>query len=320
MLAILSITAPVYLLIALGYACVSRGLFARTDMRLFGKFVLNLALPALIFMSLAQRSLGEIVNPVFIAAYAGGSLATMGLGLLWARRVGGKPLSAAAVMVMGMACSNSGFVGLPLVTQVFGSSIAGLNLALAVIVENIILIPVALALADGDLGEAAAGASRASRWRAAIWQSLRGLSRNPLVWSVVAGLAFSLTGLPLPSPLARAIGLLATACSALALFVIGGTLVGFGLRGAWRDVSAIAVGKLVVHPLAVMLLVMLLPAMPRELQMALVMTSAVPMMSIYPLLAQKYGQDGMAASALLGATIASFFTLTALLWVLRPPV
>ena len=320
MLAILSITAPVYLLIALGYACVSRGLFARTDMRLFGKYVLNLSLPALLFNSLAQRSLGEIFNPVFLLAYAGGSLAAMGLGLLWARRVCGKPLSASAVMAMGMCCSNSGFIGLPLVTQVFGSSVAGLNLALAVIVENILLIPLALAVADGDVGDVAQGASRASRWRSAVLQSLRGLSRNPLVWGVAVGLTFALTGIRLPDPVARAVGLLASSCGPLALFIVGGTLVGIGVRGAWRDVSAIAVGKLLVHPLGVMLLVMLLPPMQHELQVAVVMTSAVPMMGIYPILAQKYRQDGMAASALLGTTIASFFTLTALLWVLRPAV
>lgn len=319
MLAVLSVTAPVYLLIALGYLCVSRGLFARADMRLFGKYVLYIALPALIFNALSQRSLGEILNPVFIAAYAGGSLATLALGFLWARRVGGKPVTASAVVAMGVACSNSGFVGLPLVTQVFGANVAGLNLALAVIVENALLIPVAMALADSGLGEATGG-SRALRWRAAFVQSLQSLARNPLVWSVVAGLLFSLLGLRLPAPIARGVGMLATSCSALALFVIGGTLVGFGLRGAWRDVSAIAVGKLLVHPLAVMVLVMVLPAMQRELQVAVIMTSAVPMMSIYPILAQKHGQDGMAASALLGTTIASFFTLTALLWVLQPPV
>ncbi len=318
MLAVLSVTAPVYLLIALGYLCVSRGLFARADMRLFGKYVLYIALPALIFNALAQRSLGEILNPVFIAAYAGGSLATLALGFLWARRVSGKPISAAAVMAMGVACSNSGFVGLPLITQVFGPHVAGLNLALAVVVENTLLIPVAMALADSGLGEAAAGGTRGARWRAALAQSLRSLVRNPLVWSVVAGLVFSLLGLHLPAPIARGVGMVATSCSALALFVIGGTLVGFGLRGAWRDVSAIAVGKLLVHPLAVMALVMVLPPMQRELQIAVIMTSAVPMMSIYPILAQKHGQDGMAASALLGTTIASFFTLTALLWVLQP--
>jgi hypothetical protein len=41
------------------------------------------------------------------------------------------------------------------------------------------------------------------------------------------------------------------------------------------------------------------------------------MLGIYPILAQKHGHDSMAAGAQLGTTVASFFTLTALLWVLK---
>lgn len=318
MLGVLAVTAPIYLLIAIGYACVRGGMFTRPDMRLFGKYVLYLALPTLIFNSLSQRSFGDIINPVYIVAYAGGSLATLALGFLWARRFAGHRVSTAGVIAMGMACANSGFVGLPLVTQVFGPGVAGLNLALAVLVENILLIPLALALADSDLGDAAdGGATRGARWRAAIAQAARGLARNPLVYGVVLGVLASALGLRLPEPLARVVGLVSASCSALALFVIGGSLVGFGLRDASRDVGAIAIGKLVLHPLAVMLLLMVLPPMARELQMALVLMSAVPMMSIYPILAQKYGQDGPAATALLGTTVASFFTLTAFLWLLQ---
>ena len=44
---------------------------------------------------------------------------------------------------------------------------------------------------------------------------------------------------------------------------------------------------------------------------------ASPMFGIYPILAQKHGHDGLAAAALLGTTAASFFTISALLWVFR---
>ena len=48
-LAILAITTPIYLIILIGFGFTKFGLFAKADMRVFGKFVLNLALPALIF-------------------------------------------------------------------------------------------------------------------------------------------------------------------------------------------------------------------------------------------------------------------------------
>ena len=62
MLDILAITGPIYLTIALGYFLTRRGLFARADMRVLGQFVINLALPALLFNALAQRKLGDILN------------------------------------------------------------------------------------------------------------------------------------------------------------------------------------------------------------------------------------------------------------------
>lgn len=316
MYGVLSVTAPIYLLIAAGFAATRFGLFERADLRVLGKYAINLALPALLFNALSQRQVGEILNPLFIAAYLGGSLIVMVAGIYWARRVAGKGMSLSAIVGMGMVCPNSGFIGFPLVAQVFGPSTAGVALALAMIVENFFLIPIALAIAESDGGQG----SRFARWRSAMLQSLRGVVRNPMIHGLVLGFLFSLLGWRLPEPISRAVGLLAASCSAIALLVIGGSLVGQMARDLWRDISLILVGKLLLHPLAVLLLVMVLPPMGRELQVAVVMLAAVPQMGIYPILAQKFGHDGMAASAQLVSTVVSFFTLTGLLWVLAPPV
>lgn len=319
MYGVLSVTAPLFLLIAAGFLCTRLGLFERADMRVLGKYTINLALPALLFNALSQRQVGEILNPIFIAAYLGGSLIVMVAGIVWARRIAGKDLPLSAVMGMGMACPNSGFIGFPLVAQVFGPSTGGVALALAMIVENFLLIPIALAVADSGGGQGAQG-SRLARWRGAVLQSLRTVVRNPMIHGLALGFMFSLLGWRLPEPIGRAVGLLAASCSGVALFVIGGSLVGQAMRGVWRDVSLILVGKLLLHPLAVLVLVMLLPPMPRELQVAVVMLAAVPQMGIYPIVAQRFGHDGLAASAQLASTLVSFFTLTALLWLLAPPV
>ena len=314
MLDVLAITGPIYLVVAAGYLATRIGLFARADMRVFGKYVIHLALPALLFNALSQRSVAEVLNPVFVAAYAIGGVATMMLGILWARRFAAKPLSAAAIVGMGMSCPNSGFIGFPLITQVFGAATAGIGLALAMVVENFLLLPLALAIADSDVGEAQG--SRAQRWLAALAQSMKALARNPMIWGIAVGFLFSLFGWRLPEPVAKAVNLFAVSTAALSLFVIGGSLVGIRAEGMRRDVTAIAIGKLLVHPLLVLALVLLLPPMARELQVAVVIMAAVPMLGIYPILAQKHGHDAMAAAAQLGTTVASFLTLTALLWVI----
>ncbi|WP_332813917.1 AEC family transporter [Ramlibacter sp.] len=313
---VLSITLPIYLVMAVGYVATRAGLFARADMRLFGKYVINLALPALLFNALSSRSVAEVLEPVFVLAYGGGALVAMGAGILWARKAAGKSVSGAATVGMGMSCPNSGFIGFPLVLQLFGASTAGVALALAMVVENLLLLPLALAIADSDQGDAAPGSTRAGRLRAALWQSARGVARNPMIHGIVIGFLFSLFGWHLPEPVAKAVNLFAVSTAAISLMVIGGSLVGIPARGMARDVSAVALGKLLLHPLAVLALVWLLPPMPRELQVTVVVMAAVPMLGIYPILAQKHGHDSMAAAAQLGTTVASFFTLTALLWAL----
>jgi len=50
---------------------------------------------------------------------------------------------------------------------------------------------------------------------------------------------------------------------------------------------------------------------------ALILTAALPIKSIYPILAMRHGHEGFAAAQLATTTL-SFFTLSALLMVLGP--
>jgi malonate transporter len=53
------------------------------------------------------------------------------------------------------------------------------------------------------------------------------------------------------------------------------------------------------------------------LRIGVVLTAASPMLGIFPILAQRHGHDGLAAAALLGTTVGSFFSISALLWVFK---
>ncbi|MDP2257713.1 MAG: AEC family transporter [Polaromonas sp.] len=314
MLDILAITGPIYITIALGFATTRLGLFSKSDMRVLGQFVINLALPALLFNALAQRPLGEILNGRYLLVYAVGSLLALGLGWLWARRVAGQDGTSSAYYAMGMSCPNSGFVGYPIALLTLGP-VAGVLLGLNMMVENLLLIPLLLALAERGDGHGGA-------WHRALRQSLGNLLRNPMVLGLLAGLLVSLMGWQLPSPVARTVTLFSQASGALSLFVIGGALVGLQIQGMRRQVAQIAAGKLLLHPLAVVAVLWLFEAaglMPLEpqLRMGLVLTAACPMLGIYPILAQKHGREGLAAAALLGATVASFVSISVLLWVFQ---
>jgi malonate transporter len=83
-------------------------------------------------------------------------------------------------------------------------------------------------------------------------------------------------------------------------------------------VSQIAVGKLLLHPLIMwVVLTWLIPISDPVLRTAVLLTCAMPIMGIYPILTQKHGHEGLSAAALLVTTMASFVTLNLLLWVLQ---
>jgi len=310
MTSILSITGPIYLAIALGYVCTRSGWFSRADMRVFGQFVVRLALPGLLFSTVATREIADILNVSYLLAYLVGTLVVITLGLAWGKRQH-QPNTDNVMAAMGMSCSNSSFIGYPILLLTL-APVAAVALALNMIVENLVVIPLLLVLAER--GRHHGGSSWQMLQRTA-WQ----LAKNPLIIALALGLTVALMRWHLPEPLSRSINLFATASAGLSLFVIGGTLFGLPLKGMGRQIAPIVVGKLLLHPLAVALATLALPliglpALAPHLQLAAVMLAAMPMMSIYPVLAQSYGKEDLGAAALLATTVASFFTLSGLLW------
>jgi len=315
---ILAVTAPIYITIALGFVAARIGVFSKSDARVLGRFVVHFGLPAMLFSALAVHPFGDIFNGRYLLAYGGGSLAIVAGGLLWCRRVAGFPALTATFCTMGMSCANSGFVGYPILLLAL-PSVAGIALAHNLIIENVVVIPMLLVLAEHTRADS-------GPLHRVTLRVLGRVALNPMIVAVGAGFATSLSGLSLPLPLARTVNLFGATSGALSLFAIGGALVGLPVRGLGHKIAPIVVGKLVAHPLAVLLAAFALPTFglpPLEpaLVAAAVLLAAMPMMGIFPVLAQAYRQGDYCAAALLVATIASFFTLSVALWAIaRGPI
>ena len=313
MLDILTTTAPIYLAIAIGYLATRFGLFDKNGLRVLGKFVINIALPAMLINALMQRRFDEILNGTYVAVYAAGSLLNTAFALWWASRLARNEPSARPYIAMGMACPNSGFVGFPIMLLAL-PSVADVALALNMLVENILLLPLLISLAER---QDTAGKGRLQ----AIGRSIWNLRKNPLIVAIFVAFSLSLLEVKLPSALSRTVALFAQASSAVALFAIGGTLYGMPAGRLTDRVIPITCGKLLIHPLLVWLTLFLftragLPTLPAELRTALILTAALPIMSIYPILAMRHGHEGFSAAALLSTTTVSFFTLSGLLMLL----
>ncbi len=310
MLDILTITFPIFALVALGYGSVWLGPFRPEDMKALGLYVLNIALPALLFKAVAEREVMEVVNPGYLVAYLVGGLAVLALtfGVLWLQGTGP---ARRAIGAMGATCPNSAYIGFPVLMLSF-PDVAGVVLALNLVVENFVLVPLSLLLLESSRPKT--GKPRLIALRDLVIN----VARRPMVIGLLAGMAAMLLGIDVPTGLARLLDLTAASAAALALFVIGGSLAGMPIRGNRMLAFQIVLGKLVLHPACVALAALALPLIGMglrspEMHAALILSAAMPMFGVYTILAQDYGHEDVASLAQMGATAGAFVTLTALL-------
>jgi predicted permease len=284
---LLGLTGPIFGLIALGWVAVRSRMFDAAHLPALARFVIGFCLPALMWRVLSRHHPAEVADPRFLAAYATGSLLALGAGLAWARWQG-QPRERSAMTGMGFSCANTAFIGYPLALQLVGPQ-AAVAFALVLLVENFLMIPLCIALADSARARADGAAQPFGQvFMRALW----GLRKNPIVLGVCAGLATGALGTGLPATLGKVIDLLGAASAATSLFYIGGALVGLRVGDQWAQVSMVAIGKLLIHPLAVLA--------------ALWLWGPV-------VLGQAFGLQQVNAACVLGATLVSFVSLTA--WV-----
>lgn len=304
MLAILTITAPVFIIMALGYFCVRFNVLTQEQLGGMGLFVMRIGLPMLVFHAIATSPLAEVMNMVYLKGYALASLLAFFAGCVVARWRGQEKIHA-VLNGLGSSMSNSGFMGYPLLLMAIGAP-AGVFFTMNVLIENILLLPLMFVLIDLARGGSAN-----------IWATLRrilfGLLKNPIILGLLIALVFSVFGLPLPGVAEKVSGMLATASSPLALFVIGGGLYGLKIKGGWADALVLVLGKLLLFPLLVAVCLWLFGA-DRQVLFSGILLASVPMASMYPLFGREFGYERQTSAAMLATIIVSFFSLSLVLF------
>ncbi|MBM6551540.1 AEC family transporter [Marinomonas ostreistagni] len=311
MLEMLLTIAPVFTLMMLGFVCVRTRLVNDDSIAGMAKLVLYVTLPALIFSTLAKMEPSDVFNGHYILAFTLASFMSMGIGLLMTVGLLKRHKLEGALKAAGMTCSNSGFFGFPVMLLVFDDPPTA-AFAMTLMAENAIVLPFIFALLSYfSSREEGVGLGKT------LWSTAKRLAKNPLVIAVVSGMIFSQFHLGLPLVADRVLMMLSGASATLALIVLGGSLVGTSLKGNVADISAISLGKLIVHPSCMALCMWLVPGIDDNLRLGAVVLAAVPMMSIYPIIGSQYGYRAFCASTLLVTTLLSFLTLSILLALLN---
>ncbi|MBA4503192.1 AEC family transporter [Marinobacterium marinum] len=307
MLDILLLTSPVFILMAIGYLAVRAEWVKASALPSLGSYVIKLALPALLFQSLASRPLSESLNMGYLSAYGLGSLVLLLGAFVFSWRGRGLDLWPSAFQGLGSTLANSAFIGLAVAGGLFGSA-AAVAVALSMLVDLLLLIPLGLMLADLFGGKGTALKNLLLMFKRTM--------TNPLVLAIIAGGLVSLTEVQVPNALDQVVGMLGQSASAVALFVIGGSLVSTSVKGQLVDITQMTLFKLLLHPAAVALCVWILPPFDPIMQATAILMAAMPMASVLALISQRYGQSDVCSPASVVATGLSFLSINLVLWLL----
>ncbi len=309
MLTPLLIVLPIFALILVGYAVRKAGVLGPHATTELNRFVVYLALPALLFDVVAHTSWDAFYQPRFIAVFGLSSLIVF-LGTVLLRSRAPRHLADSTIDGLNAGYANAGFIGFPLCLVVFGKdSLAPTTVAM--ILTVCVLFAMAIVMIEIGLQ------TEVRRSRLALKVG-RSLVKNPLLMAPVLGGLFAASGLALPDSIETFLKLLGGAASPCALVALG-LFLAEGTASPARDTPAtllLVVLKLVLQP-AIALGLALAFGLSSLLMHVAVVLAALPTGTGPFMLAEFYGREASVTSkAILISTAVSLVTVSGYLaWV-----
>lgn len=294
---VLDVILPISLIVLMGYFSISLKLLPREHMQVLSAFVIRIALPAFLLYALSSKNIEELWHPSYVLAYGVGSLIIFAVAYGIYRHVLKHNLTQTAVLSMGASMSNTGFIGTAILTMLIGSH-AAVYISLTLILENILILALVLTLAEAGQQQGA--------FKAVLKQTLAKVLKTPVIIAILLGLMMMLLQWNFPKPIAQSLEMLGKTASSVALFVIGGSLVGISLK-ALNGASILLVAiKCFLMPLVIFLLLSMLPDVSREMLFAGTLLAALPMPIAFGIFGQHYGLNERALAPLMLSTLVGF--------------
>jgi malonate transporter len=300
-LRIADLILPVFAVIVTGWLVGYAGYLSRTLSEALIHFAYNIAMPALLIVTIAQEPSHSLIDWRFLAAFGGGSLLCFVLVFGVMSISASRNLASRTMFGMAASMTNTGFVALPVLQAIYGPR-AVLPAAIATVFVAVVMFPIAVVLLESDQRDEHGAA-------ASPMVTAKHVVLNPLVISTLIGMLLSVLGLRMPGPVAAYFGIFADALTPCALFAIGLGLSLDGLRANIGQASLLSAVKLVIMPLLVYGLSVSLHLDPLY-AIAAVICAAVPTAkTVYILAGEYHREEMMVASTISLTTLASVVSL-----------
>jgi malonate transporter len=308
MLTVFPTVLPVFALIFAGWATRRIGVLGPLAGGELNRFVVWLALPALLFDVVANAHWREIWQPAFVATF--GLAAAIVFAATVVLRHRGRHLADASIDGLNAAYANTGFMGFPLALAVLGPAALAPTL-IATILTACVLFAVALVLIETGL-QAERGGSAGKVTLAVV----RAVGKNPLLVSPVLGALVMASGLAIPAPAESFLKLLGGAASPCALIALGLFLAEKREAATpnTRDAALLVTLKLIAQPALSWILATQVFHLSPSLTRTAVLIAALPTGTGPFMVAEFYGREATLTSrTVLVSTVLSLATITAYL-------
>lgn len=244
---ILITVLPVFGMIILGYGFAKFNFIDAAAGRGISLFVFNVAIPALLFKTMATLDAADAAPWSLWAVYYGGIASTWIAAAIASRFIPSLNYSGGATSSMAASFGNLAMLGTPLALEHFGQSVA-VPLGLILSIHAPILW--FSATMHRELARHAGQFSLQKTGRELVIN----LAKNAIVMALIAGSLWRITNLGLHPIADKMLSMLADASIPTALFALGCSLSAYSLRGSGSGMFALIGLKMIFMPIIVFIL------------------------------------------------------------------
>ncbi len=311
MLTSVLVVAPIFGLILSGFIVGRLGLLGPAAAGELNKFVVFLALPALLFQVVAEAQWAALWQPGFIAAFGVGAFALFATVVV-TRVARGQHFVDASLEALNASYANAGYLGFPICEAVLGRESFPL-VTLATLLTVSALFAVAITCIE-------IGLQSETHLTRVVRKVCRSLLTNPLIVAPVAGGLCALLRVPLPTAVKSFLTLLSSAASPCALVSLGLFLSHTrpGAVATGRLVASLCALKLLIQPALTALLAIFVLHLSAQTAAVAILIAALPTGTGPFMLAEFYDREALITSkTILWTTAVSVITVSLLIVLLR---
>ena len=297
---------PIFILIGIGLLSRKTGVLQSGDERVLSSYVYYFALPALLFINLAETTFTRETLQFMLA---GVIPVLIVIPFYWIIRVIWRfPKNTLYLLILCTVFGSTAFFGIPFIMFAFPTD-QGEHLAILSVVS---ISPVSITIAITTLELYKLG--KTTIWKG-LHQVVKKLSTNPLILSILSGILITFIGIQMPAPLSTSLHMLGSTTTIIAIFMLGVFLYGRRYTNLTKALT-LSLLRIIILPIVALLITRMFNLSTIE-RTILVLMHSVPVAISMIILSERYGFfKDIIASLILISSIGAAVYLNVWLWVL----